>query len=151
MPKIYRHKKSKKSKAKKIMNSFLNEDGTRKQTSIEKFVEDLLISLRIPYQPEYKFKGKYFDFMCIGKQPNFKFAIEVHGSYWHCYNYMVEGNQSKKDLTKLQKRNLRNDKRKEDLLQDAGIPLLVIWETDIKTKPSKVKESLVNYYEGKIN
>ena len=55
-----------KSKTKKICDSFINNDGTRKQSSIERKMEQILINMGLYYISEKKFsmnnKTKSFDF-----------------------------------------------------------------------------------------
>jgi len=65
------------------------------------------------------------------------FCIECDGSYWHAEAYQ-EGDQKYSELTKIQKKNLRNDKFKNMMMHELGIPLLRFSETDIKRNISIV-------------
>lgn len=143
----YKHNKnSKKEKAEKMLESYMNEDGTRKQTKIEAQVEQMLLKLKINYMPEYAFHGKYYDFMAFCNEPNMCFFIEVHGSYHHAQDY-IEGKVPKSKISKYQKKNVKNDKYKEKLAKEKGIPLLILWEKELKTAPHLCIEKIKSFYE----
>jgi len=139
-----------KSKAKAIKNlsRYKNSDGTQKENKIEKRIRELLDEMGLYYQQEKSFvwngKMKCFDFFVTNGLMSF--CIECDGDYWHATAYQ-EGDQKYADLTKIQKRNLRNDKFKNLMMSEMGIPLLRFTEYDIHHNIDSVQErikSLIN-------
>ena len=131
--------KSRKKKAKKILKSY---EG--KETSIERKIRLFLNNEGLYFKQEYAIKHKFkkakrelykvYDFYVYGMTPEgkqYRFLIEVHGDYWHCKDYL-EGKIEKNKLHYTQKKNLRNDKLKDRIAKDLGIPLIILWEKDIK-------------------
>lgn len=139
-----KHKTVAKKRAIANLKSYINEDGTRKKTSIELKVEKVLDSLGVYYTAEKEFfwKGKkrIFDFF-VTDGLNYSFLIEADGDYYHATEYK-EGIVPKSKLTKLQKKNLRNDEFKNSMAQGLGIPLLRFTETEIKRSISTVREKI---------
>jgi len=148
---VHHRKKTKrgerKSKIYKSLLQYKNEDGTQKESKIEKKVRLFLEQEGYPYIQEYgiTYKNRYksYDFY-ISDGVNYTFLVEVHGDYWHAYDYH-QGTESHSKLSKIQKKNLRNDKLKEKIAKEKGLPLLVIWETDIKRNFRKIKKELEKY------
>ncbi len=154
--KIYRNSYnycvSKRKRAKKILDSFENDDGSRRESSIEQSVRLLLDSMNLFYTQEYPLKGfiskngieyyKVYDFM-VTDGSTYKFLIEVHGDYFHYFEHQVNNRNLSKG-TKLQIKNVKNDKIKEQLAASKGIPLLIIWENEIKTNIEQVKLKIQN-------
>jgi len=144
----------KKSKAKAIKNlaSFKNDDGTQKENSIEKKIRLILDSLGLFYIQEKKFtwqgKNRYFDFYVTNGVSGF--CCEIMGTYWHSQKYL-EGTQKYATLTKIQKKNLRNDKFKREMLQDLGIPLLCLWEDEIKRSIDETSKKIIKYVQLYLN
>lgn len=64
--------------------------------------------------------------------------IEVDGGYWHSDPRLFEG----KKLNSTQKHNKFVDKVKDTWCALHGIPLIRIWEKDIKENPKMVMEML---------
>ena len=102
-----------------------------KKTSIleSKFYEKLCVEI-----PEIKFEhcylAKYYTIDIA--QVDFKIAIEVDGDFFHANvekGYPCE--------TKIQKKNLSNDKRKNAYLELKGWRVIRIWESDINEKPEE--------------
>lgn len=62
-------------------------------------------------------------------------AIFIHGCFWHRHEHCKYAYTPKSNLefwqTKFQK-NIENDARKQALLLEAGINVVVIWECEIK-------------------
>ena len=143
---VKRKSKYQKSKARAIKSlaQYKNEDGTQKENSIERRVRVLLDSMGVYYEQEkrltWKGKVKYFDFYITDGLNSF--VIECHGTYWHALEWH-EGLKKKMELTKLQRKNLRNDKFKAQMVQALGIPLLCLWEDEIKTNIESVKTKIL--------
>lgn len=134
----------KKKRAIKTLNSYKNKDGTRKQTSIENRFAKILDLLGIHYTAEYGlyYKNKYrvYDFYITNGQ--WAFLAEVDGSYWHAQSYK-DGEKSYSELTKIQKKNIRNDKFKDMIAKKLGIPLLRFTEDEVKRNSGSVIERIV--------
>jgi len=141
-----RKTKYQKSKARAIKNlaQYKNEDGTQKENSIERRIRVLLDSMGLYYEQEkrltWKGKTRYFDFY-ITDGLN-RFIIEAMGKYWHAFEYH-EGLKKKMELTKLQRKNLRNDKFKAQMTQALGIPVLYLWEDEIKNNIESIKTKIL--------
>jgi hypothetical protein len=147
--------KSKKKKAIKMLKSYKG-----KETSIERKIREYLDSVGIPYIQEYGIKHKIktrklevyrvYDFLIEGVNKEgkpFKFLCECDGSYFHSSDYL-EGKVPLSKLTKLQKSNLRNDKLKDKIAKEKGIPLLRFKEKDIKWDFGKIIDLIdreINY------
>ena len=140
--KKYSRKKtvSKKQKAIKTIKSFRNEDGTKKETDIEKIVRLILEELQLEYIQEHpisyfdikaeKYHYKVYDFY-VTDGLTYGFLIEVDSTYWHGLEY-TEGEKKYKTLSKIQKKNIKNDKLKNRIAQEKAIPLLRIKDKDLK-------------------
>jgi G:T-mismatch repair DNA endonuclease (very short patch repair protein) len=127
--------KKRKRRMKKFLKHFYDDDGVKKETSIEKKVRVWLEKEGIPFQQEKFLKtnrGKWYcyDFY-ITDGVNYTFMIETDGGFFHGQEY-YEGKKSLDQLYKTQRKNYYNDKRKNKLASDLGIPLLRFWEKDIK-------------------
>lgn len=118
--------------------------------------------LRYIYQYRADGIGRYYDFAVTadrsypyemteingvrtvrqGKQP-FKvdFIIEVDGDYYHANPEKVD--ESK--LSPMQRRNRAIDEVKDRWCALNGVPILRLWENDIRNNPSKVIEKLSRY------
>lgn len=118
--------------------------------------------LRYIYQYRAEGIGRYYDFAVTadknypyetteingvksikqGKQP-FKvdFVIEVDGDYYHANPEKVD--ESK--LNPMQQRNRAIDEVKDRWCAMNGVPILRLWENDIRHNPDKVIEKLSRY------
>lgn len=128
-----------------------------KETSIEKKIRLLLQSCKIPFIQEFKLKNKYFDFLIfdyINEDIQIPVCIiEVNGDYFHAREYIIEQKKPYTKLTKIQKRNVQNDKKKKFIAQEYKFPIIHIWETDIKKDMKCVKKQLMSFLKevyGKI-
>lgn len=135
--------KQRKAKAIKTLKQYRNPDGTQKETGIERRMRVLLDSMGLYYIQEKAFslngKTRIFDFYIT--TGTMSFCIECDGDYWHATAYQ-EGDQKYSELSKLQKKNLRNDKLKNNMMKELGIPLLRFTETDIKRNIKYVEERI---------
>ena len=79
--------------------------------------------------------GDYIaDFICLPA----KLVIEVDGGYYHSDPRVVDENH----LNPMQKHNKRIDEYKNAWALSHGIPILRIWEKDIRESPSRVLDEL---------
>ena len=129
------------------------------------FAKEYLDKLGLKYIYEYEAKdiGRFYDFAitlyqeipfimenkhgidCIkqeGQNIPISFLIEIDGDYYH-YNPET----MKKKENRMQKHNKFVDFLKDKWCEKKGIPLVRIWENDIKNNPKKVFE-LLNQYLG---
>lgn len=102
----------------------------------EDFAKEFLDKLKIPYQYQFEAKdiGRFYDFYL----PQSNLIIEIDGDYWH-------GNPEKYDKEELKRHQLkaqRIDEYKNKWALLHGIPILRIWESDIRKNPKKVMKIL---------
>lgn len=100
------------------------------------FARDFLDKLGIEYVWQYEARDikRTYDYY-ISKS---NLIIEIDGDYWH-------SNPEKFDLNNLnptQKKNRRVDKLKDEWAAIHGIPIMRIWENDIRTNPKEVMQRL---------
>ncbi len=133
--KVYSVKKKTKSQQQRVQEQYAN-----KETSIEKKVRLFLEDNGLYFVQE---KGVYvdgtykvYDFMVTDGR-EYCFLIETDGKYFHPEKYS-------KTLTKMQKRNYRNDRKKDKLAKRIGIPLLRLKESDIKFNFKKVEHAITD-------
>lgn len=109
----------------------LSSAGIGMQSSIEEKIEMLLIELGADYRDHIKL-GKDFNYECdfvIGD-----IVIEVHGDYWH-------GNPRKyPEPTEKQQLAILKDKIKKEYFESLGYKVYEIWEEDINSDISAVRE-----------
>lgn len=133
------------------------------------FAHNFLDKLGLKYIYEYEAKdiGRYYDFAVTaykeipfimenkhgiesikqeGQNVPISFMIEVDGNYWHSNPNTV----NEKKLNPMQKHNKFVDFVKDKWCDLHCIPLLRIWEEDIRKNPKKVFEML-NVYIGNGN
>jgi len=141
--------KKKKKKAIKMLDSYKG-----KESSIEKKIREFLQKEGIHFIQEYgvnhilrkKPLYKVYDFYLSGvndKGNQYNFLIETDGFFFHAHEYL-EGNLAYSKLSKLQKRNLRNDKLKNEIAKSIGLPLLRLKEKDINNNFQLIKETIYN-------
>jgi very-short-patch-repair endonuclease len=100
------------------------------------FANDFLKKLGVEYQYQFEAKdiGRFFDFYL----PKSNLIIEIDGDFWH-------GNPekyNKEELRGHQIRAQRIDEYKNKWALLHGIPILRIWESDIRKNPKKVMNIL---------
>ena len=128
------------------------------------FARDFLDKLGVKYIYQYEAKdiGRFFDFAvtaytdinfimeekdgitCIkqdGQNVPISFCIEVDGSYFHSDPRVV----NERKMNPMQKHNKVVDFVKDRWCGLHGLPLLRIWEYDIRNNPKKVFEQLDKY------
>lgn len=128
-----RHNKSKKDKTKPKKRQH-PQYGTSKLE--EDFAHQFLDKLKVKYIYQFEAKdiGRFYDFYL----PDSNLIIEIDGDYWH-------GNPEKYDEEHLrghQKKAQRIDEYKNKWALMHCIPILRIWESDIRKNPKKVMDVL---------
>ena len=103
----------------------------------EKFAKEFLDILVIEYQYQYLASDikRYYDFYL----PKQRILIEVDGDFYHGYGKVYE------EMNPMQKKNHRVDEIKDRWAALHSIPLLRIWEHDIRTNPTKVMQTLLDW------
>ena len=102
----------------------------------EDFSRDFLdkIGVEYIYQFEAKDIGRFYDFYL----PKSNLIIEVDGSYYHSDPRLVDEGK----MNPMQKRNKRVDEYKDKWALSHGIPIMRIWEKDIRENPKSVMKAL---------
>jgi hypothetical protein len=149
-----------KNEVKKVKKLPLNkrQDGNKKQkygtSKLEQyFAKEYLDKLGLKYIYEYEAKKiqRFYDFAIVqypevnylteekhgiksikqdGQITPISFCIEVDGNYWHSNPNFVDVSK----LTPTQKHNKYVDFLKDKWCENNGIPLVRIWEEDIRKK-----------------
>ena len=101
----------------------------------EKFAKEFLDILVIEYQYLASDIKRYYDFYL----PKQRILIEVDGDFYHGYGKVYE------EMNPMQKKNHRVDEIKDRWAALHSIPLLRIWEHDIRTNPTKVMQTLLDW------
>lgn len=94
-----------------------------KPTKIEIKVANYLKSKNIKYLSNHKINNFYVDFYLI----DYNIVIECDGDFWHSNPLFYKN----KVLTKVQKKNIDRDLRKNNMLESNNIQYLRFWENDI--------------------
>lgn len=100
------------------------------------FAKIFLDKLKVKYTWQFEAKdiGRFFDYYL----PDYNLIIEIDGGYYHSDPRLYE----EKDLNKMQKRNKKVDEYKNKWALMHGIPILRIWEKDIREDPKGVMKML---------
>lgn len=106
--------------------------GTSKLEKV--FEEQILQKLGVKYETQYYAADikRYYDFYL----PEYRVLLEIDGDFYHAYGKTYE------EMNPMQKRNHRVDEIKNEWAGMHGIPLIRIWEHDIRNNQSKVLEFL---------
>lgn len=127
------------------------------------FAHEFLDKYGIKYIYEYEAKDikRFYDFAIVSKKSKYiteekegltsiiqgiqytpiDLLIEVDGGYWHSDPRIVD----ESNLNAMQKHNKMVDELKNKWAAIHGIPLIRIWEYDIRHNPQKVLEELKKY------
>ena len=98
------------------------------------FIKNFLNVLKIKYIHQWKSSiGKIYDFYL----PESKILIEIDGDYYH-----TNPNVYTVPINEMQKKNIINDKIKNEWAISNGIVLLRFWEFDIYFNRSKIMKIL---------
>jgi very-short-patch-repair endonuclease len=109
----------------------------------EDFARDFLDKLGIKYIYQFEAKdiGRFYDFAIIlndNMTTGNMILIEIDGGYYHSDPRVVKEDK----LNPMQKHNKRVDEHKDKWALLHGIPLIRIWEKDIRENPKMVMEEL---------
>lgn len=100
------------------------------------FATNFLDKLDVEYQWQFEAKdiGRFYDFYL----PNQNLIIEIDGDYWHGNPEMY----CEEKLRGHQRRAQKIDEYKDRWALLHGIPIIRIWESDIRKKPTEVMKFL---------
>lgn len=100
------------------------------------FAHDFLDKLGVEYVWQFEAKDieRFYDYYL----PKSNLIIEVDGDYWHSNPEKVDENK----LSRIQKHNKWVDRLKNEWALLHGIPIMRIWENDIRNNPQKVMKML---------
>ena len=111
----------------------------------EDFARDFLdkLGLKYAYQFEAKDIGRFYDFAIFldessGLTLGSIILLEIDGSYFHSDPRLVK----EENMNPMQKKNKRVDEYKDKWALMHGIPLIRIWEKDIRENPKMVMDGL---------
>ena len=111
----------------------------------EDFARDFLDKLKVRYVYQFEAKeiGRFYDFAVLLGDGNISESgkmvlIEIDGDWYHSNPNLV----NEEDMNPMQKRNKRVDEYKNKWALMHGIPLIRIWEKDIRENPKKVMKEL---------
>lgn len=102
----------------------------------EDFARDFLDKLGVKYIYQFEAKdiGRFYDFYL----PEHNLIIECDGSWYHSDPRLVK----EEEMNPMQKHNKRIDEYKDKWALMHGIPILRVWEKDIRENPKMVMEEL---------
>lgn len=126
--------------SKSVNNSTKKKKRTHPQYGTSKLEEDFAhdfldkLGIEYVYQFEAKDIGRFYDFYI----PPSNLLIELDGDYWHGNREIYE----EKNLKGFQRRAQRVDEYKDKWALMHGIPIMRIWEHDIRKNPSEVMKRL---------
>lgn len=109
----------------------------------EDFARDFLDKLGVKYIYQFEAKdiGRFYDFAIIlndNMTTGNMILLEIDGGYYHSDPRVVKEDK----LNPMQKHNKRVDEHKDKWALLHGIPLIRIWEKDIRENPNMVMEEL---------
>lgn len=99
-----------------------------KETRIEAAVSRVLSSLNVSFEKQFVISNFAFDFRVDD------LLIECDGTFWHADPRFYDHN----NLKPVQRRNIWNDRRKNECAKANGFRLLRLWEHDINTDTDMV-------------
>lgn len=110
------------------------------------FAREFLDKLKVKYKYQFEAKdiGRYYDFAVFinGNEKDLSIGnillIEIDGSYFHSDPRLVKEDK----MNPMQKRNKRVDEYKNKWALEHGIPLIRIWEKDIRENSKEVMKQL---------
>jgi len=104
-------------------------------TEPERKLVQIFNELEIEFETQKIISGKIYDFFV----PSVNLLIEVDGTYWHAYGLLPE------EMNAMQRKSVKNDKKKNIIAKGYGYELIRVWEHELKNDYDKVKEK-VKYY-----
>jgi G:T-mismatch repair DNA endonuclease (very short patch repair protein) len=109
------------------------------ETSIEKFVREILEAAEIPFKEQKSIRFINVDFFL----PEHSTVVQVHGDYWHCHPKLYP-----EPKNNIQRKNIEKDKVANEIIKGAEFHLIEVWEDDIKHRPELVKTKLLEVIDG---
>lgn len=107
----------------------------------EYFAKNFLDKLGVEYQYQFEAKdiGRFYDFFIPNSDGSYGgLLVECDGDWWHANPDKYKDDE----LRGHQKRAKRVDEYKDKWALMHGIPLIRIWESDIRKKPHEVMDRL---------
>ena len=129
---------NRKTQSEKRIEYLQNNSGPFKDTKPELKMKEILTSLNIQFDHQFRLENHLFDF----RISNTNILIEVDGDYFHS-NPLKFQKLSEKQLKQNQK-----DIKNEELAVISGFILLRFWESDILKNTEEIKIKLINLIGG---
>ena len=127
----------------RLIDRLIKNNYRNPKTKLESRFENILISLGLKTDVEYKYQHQVssaiFDFIIFNKNV----LIEVDGDFHHCN----PNTKHRIPNYPIQFKTISNDYRKNLLALDNGFKLLRFWESDINNKP----EEIINILREELN
>ena len=118
-------------------------DDNRLETKIQSVIDDLLFKNGIDFERE-----KVFDYYAVDNYlSNCNGIIEVMGDYWHTSPLVYNANG--RSINEIQQKQLHRDKVKHSYISNHySIPILYLWEEDIKNNSGMCFELIKKYIQN---
>jgi G:T-mismatch repair DNA endonuclease (very short patch repair protein) len=116
--------------------AYIGSKCKKKNTSIERKIQKLLMDLCLNFESNYVESGFSFDILL----KDYNIIIECQGDYWH-RNPKPFGH---KPINEIQAKNIARDNRKIKYLNDSKYQYLFFWESDIHNNFEKVTTDIKN-------
>lgn len=122
----------------RMLNRMKNDN--RLETSIQIIIDNLLYNHQINFERE-----KVFDYYSVDNYLcDFNGIIEVMGDYWHTSPLIY--NENNRSINEMQQKQIHRDKIKYSyIMNHYKIPILYLWETDIRQNPAMCLELIKRY------
>ena len=137
MKKVMKNPEIREKIREKTLQQIQTQHGPYKDTKPEIAMQDILTFLHIPYEKQFRIKGKGHNYDLHPLNTNI--LIEVDGDYFHG-NLKVFNK-----LNKFQIMNKQKDLKNNRLAKDNNYILLRFWENDILNNPEKVIKKLAKH------
>lgn len=106
-------------------------------TGCEETFMNLLIDLKIKFEPQKIVHGKIYDFYIESHNT----LVEVDGNYWHGYGLQLE------EMNDIQKRARKNDLYKDTLAKGLGFQIIRVWEHELEDEYyNETKKKIKNLF-----
>lgn len=110
-------------------------------TSIEKFVEDILVEAGVKFVKQKAIRYINVDFFL----PDANIALQINGCYWHaCSKCYPNGPKNE-----IQRKNIEKDKVATEIILGKNHILVDIWAHEIEEDPETVKSRILELIEKK--
>lgn len=118
-------------------NSYLKKQAKkmdRKPTGLEILFAKLLKEIGVEFETQKIVGGKIFDFYV----PKANLIIETDGIFWHGKDKKIS------EMNLIQKRAVKNDKKKDIIAKAHGFKIERVWEDDLNDNYTQVKKRFMN-------